>query len=132
MDSKVLLDVLQTEATDGSDLHLAALEQLCFFILQMDSADTLKKMYPPSTFVPVLVNFFLDHATEPTILETSARVLTYFLQTLPFETTAALPDQESVFSAITLRMSVCDLRVAIENDLAQQIIKVRLLKGLFC
>lgn len=124
MDSKVLLELLQTDTGDGSDLQLAALEQLCFLVLQMDSADSLKKLYPPSTFVPVLVNFFLDHAVEPSLLETTSRVLTYYLQTLPFETTAALSDQESVFSAITLRMSVCDLNVSIENDLAQQIIKV--------
>uniref|UniRef100_A0A0X3QHG7 E3 ubiquitin-protein ligase n=1 Tax=Schistocephalus solidus TaxID=70667 RepID=A0A0X3QHG7_SCHSO len=123
-DGRILLDLLHSNTDESTDLQLSALEQLCFLILQVDSVDTLKKLYPPASYIPLIANFFLDIETESSILESAARVFTYYLQILPFETTACIVDQESLFYAMTLRMNICDLQNQIENDLAQQTIKL--------
>ncbi len=119
-----ILGLLQSDAEEGSDLQLAALDQLCLLVLQMDSPDSLKKLYPPASYVPVLAHFFLDFSSPASVLESSARVITYYLQILPFETTTCLLDEETLFGSMTFRMTLCDLTDSLENDLAQQIIKV--------
>ena len=123
MEADILIELLR--ASENPDSILAALEQLSFIVLQMESTDSLKKLYPPSIFVPILVNFFLDTSIEPLILETAARVVTYYLQCLSFDSIAPLIDQEMLFSAIAHRVSICSLNVKVENDLSQQLIKAR-------
>lgn len=122
MEASGLVELLQ--ANDNLDFVLAALEQLSLIVLQTESADSLKKLYPPSIFIPILANFFLDSSVETSILEIAARVMTYYLQFLPLDTIASLPDHEWFFCAIAHRVSQCNLKIKIESDLAQQIIKV--------
>ncbi|VDM31369.1 unnamed protein product [Hydatigera taeniaeformis] len=105
MESCVLVELLQ--ANDNLDLNLAALEQLSAIVLQSESPDSLKKLFPPSSIIPPLLNFFLNSSMESSILETAARVMTYYLQFLPFDTIASITDQESLFIAIARRISRC-------------------------
>lgn len=118
-----MIELLQNN--DDSDSVLSALEQLSFIVLQTDNIDLLKKLYPPSIFVPILASFFLDISIEPGIFETAARVLTYYLQCLPFDFIAPSIDEGILFSSIARRVSKCSLDIKIEYDLAHQLIKAR-------
>ncbi|KAF7233111.1 hypothetical protein EG68_10588 [Paragonimus skrjabini miyazakii] len=119
-----LLNLLQNSVGSARDLQLTALEQLCLLLLQTDSAEILKKEFPPSSFIPVLIKFFADFESPSVILESAARVLTYYLQILPLESSTCLFETETALCAICLYLESSNLENTIENDLAQQIIKL--------
>ncbi|KAF5400881.1 hypothetical protein PHET_05513 [Paragonimus heterotremus] len=119
-----MLNLLQNNVESARDLQLTALEQLCLLLLQTDSAEILKKEFPPSSFVPVLIKIFVDFESPPVILESAARVLTYYLQILPLESSSCLFDSEGTLCTICLYLESSNLENTIENDLAQQIIKL--------
>ncbi|CAL8097823.1 unnamed protein product [Calicophoron daubneyi] len=119
-----ILNLLQNGEDSSRELQLTALEQLCLFILQMDTTDSLKKEYPPSSFIPVLVKLFVEFDSPPPILESASRVLTYYTQLLPLETATCLLDIEGALCAICIHLENSDLNSPVESDLAQQIIKL--------
>ncbi|KER33963.1 hypothetical protein T265_12529, partial [Opisthorchis viverrini] len=119
-----MLNLLQNSTETTADLQLTALEQLCLLILQTESAENLKKQFPPSSFIPVLIRLFTEFETPPAVLESAARVLTYYAQILPLDCSANLFEIEGSICAICIRLESSDLSVQVENDLAQQIIKL--------
>ncbi|TPP63686.1 E3 ubiquitin-protein ligase HECTD1 [Fasciola gigantica] len=119
-----ILNLLQSRPETSRDLQLTALEQLCLFILQMDTSEALKKEYPPSAFIPALVKLFVDFDSPAAVLESASRVLTYYTQILPLETASCLFEIEGSICAICLHLESSDLVVPVESDLAQQIIKI--------
>ncbi|KAF8567320.1 hypothetical protein P879_03057 [Paragonimus westermani] len=70
-----LLNLLQSSVDSTRDIQLTALEQLCSLLLQTNSAEVLKKEFPPSCFIPVLIKFFIDFESPPALLESAARLL---------------------------------------------------------
>lgn len=127
-----ILNLLQSGSEASRDLQLTAIEQLCLFILQMDTSEALKNEYPPSAFIPPLVKLFVDFDSPASILESASRVLTYYAQILPLETASCLFEIEGAICAICLHLESSDLVVPVESDLAQQIIKVTVYLALFC
>ncbi|KAF6780234.1 hypothetical protein AHF37_00247 [Paragonimus kellicotti] len=119
-----ILNLLQNSVDSARELQLTALEQLCSLLLQTDNAEILKKEFPPSSFIPVLIKIFVDFESPPVILESAARVLTYYLQILPLESSSCLFESEGALCAICLYLESSNLENTIENDLAQQIIKM--------
>ncbi|TGZ57763.1 hypothetical protein CRM22_009836 [Opisthorchis felineus] len=120
----VMLNLLQNSTEATADLQITALEQLCLLILQTESSENLKKEFPPSSFIPVLIKLFTEFETPPAVLESAARVLTYYAQILPLDCSANLFENEGSICAICIRLESSDLSEQVENDLAQQIIKL--------
>lgn len=81
---------------------------------------------PPRTFLPALCRIFLDEHAPDSVLEVTARAITYYLD-VSAECTRRVVAMEGAVKAICGRLSGAGLGSRASRDLAEQCIKVRVL-----
>jgi len=79
---------------------------------------------PPRTFLPALCRIFLDELVPDSVLEVTARAITYYLD-VSAECTRRVVAMEGAVKAICSRLSGAGLGSRASRDLAEQCIKVR-------
>lgn len=79
---------------------------------------------PPRTFLPALCRIFLDELVPDSVLEVTARAITYYLD-VSAECTRRVVAMEGAVKAICSRLSGAGLGSRVSRDLAEQCIKVR-------
>ncbi|KAL6425302.1 hypothetical protein ACFW04_009489 [Cataglyphis niger] len=108
---------------DERDMQLIALEQLCMLLLMSDNVDRCFECCPPRTFLPALCRIFLDELVPDSVLEVTARAITYYLD-VSAECTRRVVAMEGAVKAICSRLSGAGLGSRASRDLAEQCIKV--------
>ena len=88
----------------------------------------LNKIYfyfscPPRTFLPALCRIFLDELAPDSVLEVTARAITYYFDLSP-ECIRRVIAMEGAVKAICSRLSGAGLGSRTSRDLAEQCIKV--------
>lgn len=78
---------------------------------------------PPRTFLPALCRIFLDELAPDSVLEVTARAITYYLD-VSAECTRRVVAMEGAIKAICSRLSCAGLGSRASRDLAEQCIKV--------
>ena len=78
---------------------------------------------PPRTFLPALCRIFLDELVPDSVLEVTARAITYYLD-VSAECTRRVVAMEGAVKAICSRLSGAGLGSRVSRDLAEQCIKV--------
>jgi len=78
---------------------------------------------PPRTFLPALCNIFLDETAPDSVLEVTARAITYYLD-VSAECTQRIVAVEGAVKALCNRLVVADMKSRTSKDLAEQCIKV--------
>lgn len=78
---------------------------------------------PPRTFLPALCRIFLDELVPDSVLEVTARAITYYLD-VSAECTRRVVAMEGAVKAICSRLSGAGLGSRASRDLAEQCIKV--------
>lgn len=78
---------------------------------------------PPRTFLPALCKIFLDEMAPESVLEVTARALTYYLD-VSAECTRRIVAVEGAVKAVCGRLAVAELASRTSKDLAEQCIKV--------
>lgn len=79
---------------------------------------------PPRTFLPALCRIFLDELVPDSVLEVTARAITYYLD-VSAECTRRVVAMEGAVKAICSRLSGAGLGSRASRDLAEQCIKVQ-------
>lgn len=153
VDPETLLEWLSMGQGDERDMQLIALEQLCMLLLMSDNVDRCFERYktysvqkvnyidtwiifqplidatiiplscPPRTFLPALCRIFLDELAPDSVLEVTARAITYYLD-VSAECTRRVVSMEGAVKAICGRLSGAGLGSRASRDLAEQCIKV--------
>ncbi|OQV15075.1 E3 ubiquitin-protein ligase HECTD1 [Hypsibius exemplaris] len=123
VDPETLLEWLSTGQDEQRDMQAMALEHLCMALLMSDNVDRCFEMYPPKTFIPPLCTIFLDVSAPDSILEVTARALTYYLD-VSQECTRRILSVDGTVRAICNRLLVASLDTQTGRDLAEQCIKV--------
>lgn len=148
VDPETLLEWLSMGQGDERDMQLIALEQLCMLLLMSDNVDRCFEWYeikciynfvliftyivsflyvfhscPPRTFLPALCRIFLDELVPDSVLEVTARAITYYLD-VSAECTRRVVAMEGAVKAICSRLSGAGLGSRASRDLAEQCIKV--------
>ncbi|KYN06757.1 E3 ubiquitin-protein ligase HECTD1 [Cyphomyrmex costatus] len=127
VDPETLLEWLSMGQGDERDMQLIALEQLCMLLLMSDNVDRCFECCPPRTFLPALCRIFLDELVPDSVLEVTARAITYYLD-VSAECTRRVVAMEGAVKAICSRLSGAGLGSRVSRDLAEQCIKVRCIK----
>ncbi|XP_076672486.1 ubiquitin fusion-degradation 4-like isoform X5 [Andrena cerasifolii] len=123
VDPETLLEWLSMGQGDERDMQLIALEQLCMLLLMSDNVDRCFECCPPRTFLPALCRIFLDELAPDSVLEVTARAITYYLD-VSAECTRRVVAIEGAVKAICSRLSGAGLGCRTSRDLAEQCIKV--------
>ncbi|KYQ58401.1 E3 ubiquitin-protein ligase HECTD1 [Trachymyrmex zeteki] len=123
VDPETLLEWLSMGQGDERDMQLIALEQLCMLLLMSDNVDRCFECCPPRTFLPALCRIFLDELVPDSVLEVTARAITYYLD-VSAECTRRVVAMEGAVKAICSRLSGAGLGSRVSRDLAEQCIKV--------
>ncbi|XP_033230566.1 E3 ubiquitin-protein ligase HECTD1 isoform X3 [Belonocnema kinseyi] len=123
VDPETLLEWLSMGQGDERDMQLIALEQLCMLLLMSDNVDRCFESCPPRTFLPALCRIFLDEHAPDSVLEVTARAITYYLD-VSAECTRRVVAMEGAIKAICSRLSGAALGSRASRDLAEQCIKV--------
>ncbi|XP_053597850.1 E3 ubiquitin-protein ligase HECTD1 isoform X1 [Microplitis demolitor] len=123
VDPETLLEWLSMGQGDERDMQLIALEQLCMLLLMSDNVDRCFEICPPRTFLPALCRIFLDEHAPDSVLEVTARAITYYLD-VSAECTRRVVAMEGAVKAICGRLSGAALGSRASRDLAEQCIKV--------
>ncbi|XP_076239785.1 ubiquitin fusion-degradation 4-like isoform X5 [Calliopsis andreniformis] len=123
VDPETLLEWLSMGQGDERDMQLIALEQLCMLLLMSDNVDRCFECCPPRTFLPALCRIFLDELAPDSVLEVTARAITYYLD-VSAECTRRVVVMEGAVKAICSRLSGAGLGSRTSRDLAEQCIKV--------
>ncbi|XP_067214237.1 E3 ubiquitin-protein ligase HECTD1 isoform X6 [Linepithema humile] len=123
VDPETLLEWLSMGQGDERDMQLIALEQLCMLLLMSDNVDRCFECCPPRTFLPALCRIFLDEMVPDSVLEVTARAITYYLD-VSAECTRRVVAMEGAVKAICSRLSGAGLGSRASRDLAEQCIKV--------
>ncbi|XP_012253550.2 E3 ubiquitin-protein ligase Ufd4 isoform X10 [Athalia rosae] len=123
VDPETLLEWLSMGQGDERDMQLIALEQLCMLLLMSDNVDRCFESCPPRTFLPALCRIFLDELAPDSVLEVTARAITYYLD-VSAECTRRVVAMEGAVKAICGRLSGAGLGSRASRDLAEQCIKV--------
>ncbi|XP_032682622.1 E3 ubiquitin-protein ligase HECTD1 isoform X8 [Odontomachus brunneus] len=123
VDPETLLEWLSMGQGDERDMQLIALEQLCMLLLMSDNVDRCFECCPPRTFLPALCRIFLDELVPDSVLEVTARAITYYLD-VSAECTRRVVAMEGAVKAICSRLSGAGLGSRASRDLAEQCIKV--------
>ncbi|XP_044007994.1 E3 ubiquitin-protein ligase HECTD1 isoform X1 [Aphidius gifuensis] len=123
VDPETLLEWLSMGQGDERDMQLIALEQLCMLLLMSDNVDRCFEICPPRTFLPALCRIFLDEQAPDSVLEVTARAITYYLD-VSAECTRRVIAMEGAVKAICGRLSGAGLGSRTSRDLAEQCIKV--------
>ncbi|XP_076629620.1 ubiquitin fusion-degradation 4-like isoform X6 [Colletes latitarsis] len=123
VDPETLLEWLSMGQGDERDMQLIALEQLCMLLLMSDNVDRCFECCPPRTFLPALCRIFLDELAPDSVLEVTARAITYYLD-VSAECTRRVVAMEGAVKAICSRLSGAGLGSRTSRDLAEQCIKV--------
>ncbi|XP_012283753.1 E3 ubiquitin-protein ligase HECTD1 isoform X2 [Orussus abietinus] len=123
VDPETLLEWLNMGQGDERDMQLIALEQLCMLLLMSDNVDRCFECCPPRTFLPALCRIFLDDLAPDSVLEVTARAITYYLD-VSAECTRRVVAIDGAVKAICGRLSGAGLGSRASRDLAEQCIKV--------
>ncbi|XP_023244989.1 E3 ubiquitin-protein ligase HECTD1 isoform X2 [Copidosoma floridanum] len=123
VDPETLLEWLSMGQGDERDMQQIALEQLCMLLLMSDNVDRCFESCPPRTFLPALCRIFLDELAPDSVLEVTARAITYYLD-VSAECTRRVVAMEGAIKAICSRLSCAGLGSRTSKDLAEQCIKV--------
>ncbi|KAG7213737.1 hypothetical protein KM043_002970 [Ampulex compressa] len=123
VDPETLLEWLSMGQGEERDMQLIALEQLCMLLLMSDNVDRCFECCPPRTFLPALCRIFLDELAPDSVLEVTARAITYYLD-VSAECTRRVVAMEGAVKAICSRLSGAGLGSRASRDLAEQCIKV--------
>ncbi|CAB3409028.1 unnamed protein product [Caenorhabditis bovis] len=123
IDPDVLLEWLQTGIGEERDLQLMALEQLCMLLLMADNIDRCFESCPPRTFIPALCKIFLDETAPDSVLEVTARAITYYLD-VSNECTRRIIQVEGAVKAICTRLAAAEMSERSSKDLAEQCVKL--------
>ncbi|XP_066599740.1 E3 ubiquitin-protein ligase HECTD1 isoform X2 [Prorops nasuta] len=123
VDPETLLEWLSMGQGDERDMQLIALEQLCMLLLMSDNVDRCFECCPPRTFLPALCRIFLDELAPDSVLEVTARAITYYLD-VSAECTRRVVAIDGAVKAICGRLSGAGLGSRASRDLAEQCIKV--------
>ncbi|XP_046415762.1 E3 ubiquitin-protein ligase HECTD1 isoform X1 [Neodiprion fabricii] len=123
VDPETLLEWLSMGQGDERDMQLIALEQLCMLLLMSDNVDRCFESCPPRTFLPALCRIFLDELAPDSVLEVTARAITYYLD-VSAECTRRVISMDGAVKAICGRLSGAGLGSRASRDLAEQCIKV--------
>ena len=78
---------------------------------------------PPRAFLPALCRIFLDDTATESVLEVTARALTYYLD-VSAECTRRIVSVDGAVKAICNRLNVGEIGSRTSKDLAEQCIKV--------
>lgn len=84
---------------------------------------------PPRTFLPALCKIFLDESAPDNVLEVTARAITYYLD-VSAECTRRIVGVDGAIKALCNRLVVVELNNRTSRDLAEQCVKVHVLKNL--
>lgn len=84
---------------------------------------------PPRTFLPALCKIFLDESAPDNVLEVTARAITYYLD-VSAECTRRIVGVDGAIKALCNRLVVVELNNRTSRDLAEQCVKVCVLKNL--
>ncbi|XP_061930114.1 E3 ubiquitin-protein ligase HECTD1 isoform X15 [Apis cerana] len=122
VDPETLLEWLSMGQGDERDMQLIALEQLCMLLLMSDNVDRCFECCPPRTFLPALCRIFLDELAPDSVLEVTARAITYYFDLSP-ECIRRVIAMEGAVKAICSRLSGAGLGSRTSRDLAEQCIK---------
>nr|XP_014275679.1 E3 ubiquitin-protein ligase HECTD1 isoform X5 [Halyomorpha halys] len=123
VDPETLLEWLNMGQGDERDMQQIALEQLCMLLLMSDNVDRCFENCPPRSFLPALCRIFLDEGAPDSILEVTARAITYYLD-VSAECTRRIVAMEGAVKAICNRLVVTEMASRTSKDLAEQCIKV--------
>ncbi|XP_057377283.1 E3 ubiquitin-protein ligase Ufd4-like [Daphnia carinata] len=105
------------------DMQLVALEQLCMLLLMSDNVDRCFESCPPRTFLPALCRILLDKTAPDSVLEVTARAITYYLD-VSAECTRRVVAVDGAVKALCGRLGTADLQQRTSRDLAEQCVKV--------
>lgn len=122
-DPETLLEWLTSGTGDERDMQLIALEQLCMLLLMSDNVDRCFESCPPRTFLPALCRILLDERAPESVLEVTARAVTYYLD-VSAECTRRIVAIDGAVKAICDRLVVAELSSRTSRDLAEQCVKV--------
>ncbi|XP_029035812.1 E3 ubiquitin-protein ligase HECTD1 isoform X5 [Osmia bicornis bicornis] len=122
VDPETLLEWLNMGQGDERDMQLIALEQLCMLLLMSDNVDRCFECCPPRTFLPALCRIFLDQLAPDSVLEVTARAITYYFDLSP-ECIRRVIAMEGAVRGICSRLSGAGLGSRTSRDLAEQCIK---------
>jgi len=78
---------------------------------------------PPRSFLPALCRIFLDESAPDSVLEVTARAITYYLD-VSAECTRRIVAIEGALKAICNRLVITDICSRTNKDLAEQCCKV--------
>ncbi|XP_050441159.1 E3 ubiquitin-protein ligase HECTD1 isoform X2 [Adelges cooleyi] len=123
VDPETLLEWLNMGQGDERDMQLIALEQLCMLLLMSDNVDRCFEVCPPRSFLPALCRIFLDESAPDSVLEVTARAITYYLD-VSAECTRRIVAIDGALKAICNRLEVTDINSRTNKDLAEQCCKV--------
>ncbi|XP_014247371.1 E3 ubiquitin-protein ligase HECTD1 isoform X4 [Cimex lectularius] len=123
VDPETLLEWLNMGQGDERDMQLIALEQLCMLLLMSDNVDRCFENCPPRSFLPALCRIFLDECAPDSVLEVTARAITYYLD-VSAECTRRIVAMDGAVKAICNRLVVTEMASRTSKDLAEQCIKV--------
>lgn len=82
---------------------------------------------PPRTFLPALCKIFLDESAPDNVLEVTARAIAYYLD-VSAECTRRIVGVDGAIKALCNRLVVVELNNRTSRDLAEQCVKVCVLK----
>ncbi|CAL7934253.1 unnamed protein product [Xylocopa violacea] len=91
-------------------------------LLMSDNVDRCFECCPPRTFLPALCRIFLDELAPDSVLEVTARAITYYFDLSP-ECIRRVIAMEGAVKAICSRLSGAGLGSRTSRDLAEQCIK---------
>ncbi|VVC42226.1 Hypothetical protein CINCED_3A002842 [Cinara cedri] len=123
VDPDTLLEWLNMGQGDERDMQLIALEQLCMLLLMSDNVDRCFEVCPPRSFLPALCRIFLDESATDSVLEVTARAITYYLD-VSAECTRRIVAIDGALKAICDRLEITDILSRTNKDLAEQCCKV--------
>jgi E3 ubiquitin-protein ligase HECTD1 len=123
IEPETLLEWLQMGIGEERDIQLLALEQLCMMLLISDNVDKCFESVPPRTFLPALCQIFLDHTAPDSILEVTARALTYYLD-ISVDCSRRIVTVDGSLKAIIHRMEVANMSEKSSRDFAEQCVKM--------
>ena len=78
---------------------------------------------PPRTFLPALCRILLDKTAPDSVLEVTARAITYYLD-VSAECTRRVVAVDGAIKALCSRLATADLSQRTSRDLAEQCVKV--------
>lgn len=82
-----------------------------------------KHSCPPRTFLPALCRILLDKTAPDSVLEVTARAITYYLD-VSAECTRRVVAVDGAIKALCNRLGSADLQQRTSRDLAEQCVKV--------